>query len=214
MSLRGLTPAIVDKVRRLVRRSAELAASVEDEIKAEGELLRKALALHDFLSSSPLTTPQLVTLEAKIADAIRTKTDPKVVSIETDGAITTTSQPTPGLRLKVSDLALYLVPAPAGEFNMGKDAFRPGFRVVAHTVKIAQPFWIGATEVTLAQFEALGMEPSRTMPHATPQTPINLINWHEATQWCHALTARERSAGRLPEGYIYALPSEAQWEYA
>ena len=28
------------------------------------------------------------------------------------------------------------------------------------------------------------------------------------------LTERERAAGRLPAGYVYTLPTEAQWEYA
>jgi hypothetical protein len=32
--------------------------------------------------------------------------------------------------------------------------------------------------------------------------------------FCEVLTQRERDAGRLPEGYVYTLPTEAQWEYA
>lgn len=33
-------------------------------------------------------------------------------------------------------------------------------------------------------------------------------------EFCQSLTARERAAGRLPEGYVYTLPTETQWEYA
>ena len=33
-------------------------------------------------------------------------------------------------------------------------------------------------------------------------------------EFCRKLTDRERFAGRLPAGYEFSLPTEAQWEYA
>jgi formylglycine-generating enzyme required for sulfatase activity len=32
--------------------------------------------------------------------------------------------------------------------------------------------------------------------------------------FCKKLNERESTAGRLPDGYAYTLPTEAQWEYA
>ena len=43
--------------------------------------------------------------------------------------------------------------------------------------------------------------------------PVYFVSWHDAVMFCHKLTAREREAGRLPPGYEYRLPTEAEWEY-
>jgi len=55
---------------------------------------------------------------------------------------------------------------------------------------------------------------SDVVGNVAPDLPMYWVNWDEAVEFCRRLTARARRLGRLPAGYVYRLPTEAEWEYA
>jgi formylglycine-generating enzyme required for sulfatase activity len=86
---------------------------------------------------------------------------------------------------------------PAGKFMMGEDKDQ-------HEVTISKPFYMGVTEVTQAQYEAvMGTNPS-IFKGAT--NPVDRVSWNDATEFCKKLSEKTRQAVRLP--------TEAEWEYA
>lgn len=111
-----------------------------------------------------------------------------------------------------------MVAIPAGTFEMGSSA-APGLPYVGHAntqpvhqVTIGACFWMGETEVTQAQYEALmGTNPSAFV---APQHPVEQVSWVDARAYCAALTAQQAALGHVPAGYEYRLPTEAEWEYA
>lgn len=87
------------------------------------------------------------------------------------------------------------------------------FQRIKYPVTITRDYWIGKYEVTQGEFAAaLGRNPS----HFTGDSnrPVDKVSFFDATNYCWAITRRERDAGRLSAGYEYRLPSEAEWEYA
>jgi len=68
--------------------------------------------------------------------------------------------------------------------------------------------------VTQGQYEAvMGANPS-DFKAAGKNAPVESVSWDNAMAFCQKLTEQERAAGRLPAGYTFTLPTEAQWEYA
>ena len=95
-----------------------------------------------------------------------------------------------------------------GTFTMGQD----GVATPVHEVTLTKGFYLGKYEVTQAQYEAvMNNNPSK---FKSENRPVERVSWNDAIEFCDKLTEIERKAGRLPEGMVYSLPTEAQWEYA
>jgi formylglycine-generating enzyme required for sulfatase activity len=106
---------------------------------------------------------------------------------------------------------------PTGHFMMGSDAGEDDERPV-HRVEFHRPYWIAKTEVTnqFEQFKTqeIVQEPNKVVMPRGAIYPVTYVTWTEAMDFCARLTRKERRRGRLPEGYVYTLPTEAEWEYA
>jgi formylglycine-generating enzyme required for sulfatase activity len=110
----------------------------------------------------------------------------------------------------VPDPALGMVLIDPGTFLMGTTASGVLERPV-HQVTLTWPFWIARHEVTQAEYAArTGTNPSEFVG---PNQPVEKVSWEQAIAYCDALTAAEVAAGRVPAGYEYRLPTEAEWEY-
>lgn len=107
----------------------------------------------------------------------------------------------------------------AGEFIMGEGAERPKNRVEfiqrdwdeapAHKVKIGKPFFIGAYEITNAQYEQFDPKHKnlrgKNGAGKNDNDPVTFVTWQQAADFCTWLTKMD--------GKPYRLPTEAEWEY-
>lgn len=69
--------------------------------------------------------------------------------------------------------------------------------------------WVAAHETTQEQYERITSKNPSYFPQ--PDHPVESVNWYDAVRFCEALTVRERSAGTIPEGYRYRLPTDREW---
>jgi formylglycine-generating enzyme required for sulfatase activity len=124
-----------------------------------------------------------------------------------------------GQQIADNVLLTSLVWIPPGKFVMGSPPTEAEHRANEGPVEVTltSGFWLGKYVVTQSEWE--------NMMHTTPwrgqkdvlegdNYPASFISWDDAMKFCDRLTQYERGEGRLPAGWRYTLPTEAQWEYA
>lgn len=140
-------------------------------------------------------------------------------------------RPAEGKNATVESLGLELVWVAPGSFRMGSNNGDSDERPV-HEVRISRGYWLGKHEVTNGEYQAFlkasGYDGRRDadgdyLRHhrdwqeyasTAADYPTVCVSWNNSVAFCKWLTERERAAGRLPAGYEYRLPTEAEWEYA
>ncbi len=102
-------------------------------------------------------------------------------------------------------VTMNMVAIKPGRFVMGSPSGEGSYEErPAHPVEITQPFWLGQTEVTQAQWQAvMGNNPSF---FNGPDRPVETVSWNDATEFCKRLSDKT--------GMTFRLPTEAEWEYA
>jgi formylglycine-generating enzyme required for sulfatase activity len=168
---------------------------------SKGVMLRRAQAYYQrFLelhtaadlgrTAATLTLKRIEDALAKCGAAGESKSSPSSLTLDLGKGVT-----------------MKLVRIRPGKFMMGSPDSEEGRRDSEgpqHEVTISKAFYIGVTEVTQAQYEAvIGTNPSK---FKGPANPVDSVSWDDAVLFCRKLSEKTRKAVRLP--------TEAEWEYA
>ena len=100
---------------------------------------------------------------------------------------------------------------PPGEFRMGSPLDEEGRsgEEPQRKVSLSKGFWLMETEMTRAHWDALSGGNSSRIRGS--RLPVNEISWNDCDK---LITKLNRDLGAAPEGWLFSLPTEAQWEYA
>jgi len=110
-----------------------------------------------------------------------------------------------------------------GTFMMGSppnEKNRIAEREEQRSVTLPKGFYLGKYEVTQAQYKAVmtdngpGVSATPSEWPNNPNRPVENVSWTAVQIFIARLNGAEIAAGRLSKGWSYALPTEAEWEYA
>ena len=79
-----------------------------------------------------------------------------------------------------------------------------------------EEYYLGGKRQKLRDFfsKTKYSDPQEICSDVSDNVPVYYVSWNEAVEFCRRLTQKECAEGRIPDGYEYRLPTEAEWEYA
>lgn len=117
--------------------------------------------------------------------------------------------PEPGT-VRANAMGMEFVWIPPGEFMMGSPADEKGRdddEGPQRKIMISRGFWMGKYEVTQEQYQQImGSNPSK-YKKCGPRCPVEQVSWNDARDFIKKLNEKN-------DGFLYSLPTEAEWEYA
>jgi formylglycine-generating enzyme required for sulfatase activity len=201
-SVSALAALLKDKDKRT--RSIAQAALVMLSEKADNESVRKAAeaafagSVGNQTASSQKEQPTTPAEEDQPAAPAETAAPVEIPN----GSDEPSADPAKAVLSVVNSIGMRFVPISAGTFTMGEGQ-------TAHKVTLTQAFELGVYEVTQEQYKkVMGTTPSE---FKGPQKPVEQVSWDDAVEFCRKLS---ELPGEKSTGYVYRLPTEAEWEYA
>lgn len=121
------------------------------------------------------------------------------------------------------NIPIYMIWVEPGRFKMGSaigqitEVLEPQF-----TVALTQGFWLSKHLVTQKQWQlVMGTKRTEALKfyetlgfgqENVPNYPMTHVDWDDAMSFCNVLNQKWLS--KVPNDYIFSLPTSAQWEYA
>lgn len=124
-----------------------------------------------------------------------------------------------------NSVGMKMIPVSTGTFVMGDFAGEGEPDELPVREVSVDAFHLSATEVTQAMWQLhsklslqdlrreAGFSGNRQWGEG-PNHPIYYVSYEDAVEFCRKLTEAEQKMGKIPPGYAYRLPTEAEWEYA
>ena len=118
-----------------------------------------------------------------------------------------------------ASVSLEMIWVEPGTFTMGSPTSEPGRSTneAEHNVTLTKGFYLGKYEVTQAQYKAVmtgnsnGLSATPSQYSSNDNRPVEKVSRDDAQVFLTRLNAAEQTAGRLPIGWSYILPTESEW---